>query len=49
MTPFDDSDAEQTEVRCVLMRGGTSKALFFPCRRSAEVGSAVNDSGVQID
>ncbi|RYY81205.1 MAG: PrpF protein, partial [Comamonadaceae bacterium] len=20
---------EQTEVRCVLMRGGTSKALFF--------------------
>lgn len=28
-TSFDDSDAEQTEVRCVLMRGGTSKALFF--------------------
>jgi 2-methylaconitate cis-trans-isomerase PrpF len=25
----DDGRAEQTEVRCVLMRGGTSKALFF--------------------
>lgn len=25
----DDGHAEQTEVRCVLMRGGTSKALFF--------------------
>lgn len=25
----DDLAEEQTEVRCVLMRGGTSKALFF--------------------
>lgn len=27
--PFRSTDDEQVEVRCVLMRGGTSKALFF--------------------
>lgn len=26
---FDDEEDEQVGVRCVLMRGGTSKALFF--------------------
>jgi len=29
MTTAETSVPEQTEVRCVLMRGGTSKALFF--------------------